>query len=132
MDNIAIFLKDSLLGSNTFPAKILPITTVNIPAKVKRHPANNICVLVASAEILNHWYPNLMDGNALPHKRQQMVAKSAIIKGCVNIIDCLFIFISYVSFSFFLFFSIFSFDPYYIHYHSPNTNKHRSQHSYNH
>ena len=87
MDNIAIFLRDSLFGSNTFPSKMLPIITVNIPANVNRHPANNICVPVASAVIANHRYPNLIAGNALPHKRQQIVAKSAITKGRVKIFD---------------------------------------------
>ena len=89
MDNIAIFLSDFLLGNNTFLAKILPITTVNIPANVKRHPANNICVPVASDVISNHRYPNLIAGNALPHKRQQKVAKSVTTKVLVKKFFCM-------------------------------------------
>ena len=85
MDNIAIFLSVFLLGNNTFRAKILPITTVNSPANVKRHPANNICVPVASDVISNHRYPNLVAGNALPHKRQQIVAKNVLPKEPVKV-----------------------------------------------
>ena len=106
MDNIAIFLCDFLLGNNTFRAKILPITTVNIPANVKRHPANNICVPVASDVISNHRYPNLIAGNALPHKRQQIVAKSAIIKGLLKIDTCSFLFIVLYTKTIFSFFFI--------------------------
>ena len=62
-----------------------------------RKPANKICVPIASAEISNHWYPNLIAGNALPHKRQQIVARTAIIKGRAKIDVCSFVFILYVS-----------------------------------
>jgi hypothetical protein len=64
---------------------MLPNIRAIIPASVNLMPANNICVAVPDAGMLNKPYPIFIHGNALPHNKQQRNAPNhTTIVFCIN------------------------------------------------
>ena len=72
--SIMIFFQAAFLGTMNFRPIRLPIIMTRIPASVNRIPANSIWLLTASTGISNRLYPILIQGNALPHSAQQIIA----------------------------------------------------------
>ncbi len=75
-DNTPIFGKSFFFGTSHLFCIALPKSRARIPARKKRLPANTICEAVSDASIRNRSYPIFTQGNALPHNRQQIMAKN--------------------------------------------------------
>ena len=65
-----------LAGTSGFLPIRLPKRITRIPANVKRVPANTICDALSDAPMENRLYPILIQGKALPQRKQQTKAQT--------------------------------------------------------
>lgn len=80
-------------GTINFRCPALLTIITSTPASVKRTPAKSIWDQVSSGPMENNSYPILMDGKALPHRKQQSSASRHTVP----------VFCKYVSFECFMY-----------------------------
>ena len=76
MLRVHIIFHELAFGTNTFFCEMLPKITASTPASENLIPANKICDIESAASTPKIRYPILMLGNALPHSKQQTIAKA--------------------------------------------------------